>query len=191
MELDATLDHIHEKQVFTFLKFDLHICPLPIFYLHFGYNPVTVLYVISISDVSNVQALLGHLDRKLGHLERQQHQLMDASLGVKVSSIWFYLKSFPVIICFQVFFLYQLLKTVGADMPAKAKKGVSEDVLKAFLTFRRRAWLCRVRHKQSWRKGWSRKLETSAATTQVHNEKKGPMQNLLHCPIYSTWILIC
>ena len=50
MELDATLDHIHEKQVFTFLKFDLHICPLPIFYLHFGYNPVTVLYVISISD---------------------------------------------------------------------------------------------------------------------------------------------
>lgn len=31
------------------------------------------------------QALLGHLDRKLGHLERQQHQLMDASLGVKAS----------------------------------------------------------------------------------------------------------
>ena len=31
----------------------------------------------------------------------------------------------------------------------------------------RQAWLCKARPKQFWQKGWSRKLATSAATTQV------------------------
>ena len=69
MELDATLDHIHEKQVSTFLKFNPHICPVPILDLHFGYNPVTVLYVISISDSQGgpsyrVRQLYGGADGK-------------------------------------------------------------------------------------------------------------------------------
>ena len=84
--------------------------------------------------MSTVQALLGHLDRKLGHLERQQHQLMDASLGVKVSSIWFYL-AFSCYHLFPSVFLYQLLKTVVLICQQRQRKEFLNIFSKHFYPF--------------------------------------------------------
>ena len=104
------------------------------------------------------QALLGHLDRKLGHLERQQHQLMDASLGVKVS-IHF------------LFWVGCLSRSADVYWTWRYQNLMKSCPHCYCPKFSRQAWPCKVRPKQFWPKGWSRKLVTSAAITQVqkHN----------------------